>query len=154
MYTFDYYLFIDYSENLIGYNIIEKSKIDEALPKISKLKHYKSVKHKREYLNAIKKMFENENVCGFFLKTKIKEIRQNIEIYTDVADFLKNHANCIAFVSIDNNQYMSFCRLVKIIDGENTKIVKESDLKKDSAEYKLSLVIDNLLNLERTRKSK
>lgn len=33
----------------------------------------------------------------------------------------------------------------------NVKIIKESDLKKDSKEYKLSLVIDTLLNLKRMR---
>ena len=36
---FDYYIFMDYSENLIGYIIINKEKIKELLPKIIKLKH-------------------------------------------------------------------------------------------------------------------
>ena len=38
---FDYYVFIDYSENLVGYSIIEKNKMIELLPKISRFKHYR-----------------------------------------------------------------------------------------------------------------
>jgi len=34
------------------------------------------------------------------------------------------------------------------------KIVKEGKLKKDSMEYELSLIIDTLLNLKRTRQNK
>jgi hypothetical protein len=50
MEEFDYYMFIDYSENLLGYNILEYSKIKELLPKISKIKHYKDIKtEKRVY---------------------------------------------------------------------------------------------------------
>lgn len=154
MNEFDYYIFLDYSEKLIGYNIIEKTNIKEVLPKIRKLKHYRHVKHKREYLNSIKRILTNEEVLNLFFKTKIKELRMNIEIYTDIAAFLKTNENCIIFVSVDNNQYRCFCKLVNIIDERNTKVVKESDLIVGSIEYKLSLVIDNLLNLKRTRKSK
>ena len=45
---FDYYIFIDYSEDFIGYNIIGKEKIKELLPRISKIKHYKEIKHKKD----------------------------------------------------------------------------------------------------------
>ena len=38
---FDYYIFMDYSENLIGYIIIDNDKVDRLLSKITKLKHYK-----------------------------------------------------------------------------------------------------------------
>jgi len=48
MKEFDYYIFIDYSENLIGYNIIEKEKLKNLLPKISKLKHYKVLTEKKK----------------------------------------------------------------------------------------------------------
>lgn len=154
MNEFDYYIFLDYSEKLIGYNIIEKANVKEILPKISKLKHYKNVKHKKEYLNSIKRILNNDELLHLFLKIKIKELRMNIEIYTDIAAFLKTHEKCIVFVSVDNNQYHCFCKFVNIIDGKNTKVIKESDLVIGSIEYKISLVIDNLLNLERTRKSK
>ena len=40
---FDYYIFIDYSENLIGYNIIEKEKVGELLLKTSRFRDRKSV---------------------------------------------------------------------------------------------------------------
>ena len=53
------------------------------------------------------------------------------------------------FISVDNKQYSNFERLVKIIDGSNTKIVRESELKKDTFEHKISLVLDTLLNIER-----
>jgi len=59
---YDYYLFLDYSENLIGYNIIEKNKIKGLLPNIIKLKHYKGLKHKREYLNSMKSLFIRKNI--------------------------------------------------------------------------------------------
>lgn len=58
MKKFDYYIFIDYSENLIGYIIIEEDKIKELLPRITKIDHYKKTKHKREYINSMKKLFE------------------------------------------------------------------------------------------------
>ena len=38
------------------------------------------------------------------------------------------------------------------IGGENNEVVRESKLKEDSLEYKLSLVIDTLLNIERLKK--
>ena len=154
MYNFDYYIFIDYSENLIGYSIIEKSNIDLLLPKISKFKHYRNIKYKSQYLKSINKKIKDNKIIDLFFKIKIKEIRQNIEIFTDITYFLKNHNNCIIFVSIDNNQYVNFCKLVKLINNKKIKIVKESDLKKDSVEYKMSLVIDNLLNLKRKKMSK
>lgn len=43
---FDYYIFIDYSENLIGYNIIEKEKVGELLLKTSRFRHYKAAKER------------------------------------------------------------------------------------------------------------
>ena len=148
--SFDYYIFIDYSKNLIGYTIIEKSRIKELLIKTSKLKHYKEVKHKKEYLAAIKKKIQNINI--HLEKIKIKEIRKNIDIYADIAHFLKTKENKTIFISIDNNQYSSFNRILKIINSINTKIVKESELKKNTPEYKLSLIIDNLLNIKRKSK--
>ena len=36
---YDYYVFIDYSENLVGYSIIEQKKIFELLPKKKKFEH-------------------------------------------------------------------------------------------------------------------
>ncbi|MBS3066074.1 hypothetical protein J4229_03460 [Candidatus Pacearchaeota archaeon] len=80
---FDYYMFIDYSENFLGYMILEKARKKEFLPKISK--------------------------------------------------------------------YSNFEKLVRIIDGNNTKVVKENELKNGSIEYKTSLVLDSLLNIERLK---
>lgn len=145
---FDYYIFIDYSEGYIGYNILEYRKMPELLPKISRLRHYKDVKRKKEYLRAVKRIFLKEKIIGYFLKTKMRRMRYNLDIFSEVAVFLKTHRNCLVFISVDNNQYNSFRRIVKLIDSE-TILVKESDLKKDSPEYRVSLVIDNLLNLER-----
>lgn len=145
---FDYYIFIDYSENLIGYNIIEKEKIKELLPKISKLKHYKKLKYKREYLNSMKKLFVREKIDSLLFRKKIRECRENM----DILEFIKKHDNCIIFVCIDDYQYRKFRKMVNILDGEKTKLVKESSLKKGSPEYQMSLIIDTKLNLERRKK--
>jgi hypothetical protein len=118
---------------------------------IKKLKHYRAVKHKKEYLKAIRNVFSREKITNSIEKYKIRLTKHNLEIYTDVADFLSGHDSCVVFISVDNNQYTNFMRLVKIIKA-NATIVRESELKDGSVEYRLSLIIDNLLNLERTRK--
>ena len=148
---FDYYIFVDYSENLLGYMIIEKSRISEFLPKISKFAHYAELKHKSAYLHSIKRVIEKNKVLSYLLKNKIRKTTDTPEIYSDLLGFLKGHDNCLIFISIDNKQYSNFEKIVKIIDGTNTKVVKESELKKDSQEYKMSLVLDTLLNIERLK---
>ena len=95
---FDYYIFIDFSENLIGYNIIEHDKMFELLPKISKFTHYKNLSHKKEYLRSMKKRIEKEKILSFFLKYKIKELYKNTDIYEDVLQFIIKHENCIIFI--------------------------------------------------------
>ncbi len=152
MIKFDYYIFIDYSENLIGYNIIIKDKIEDLLPKISRLKHYKDSKNKKLYIKNVSKTFKREGIKSHLIKFKIKDKRKNMEIYLDVLEFLKNHENCIIFISVDNNEYLNFRKMVNVLDGEKVKIVKESELDKNSVEYQLSLIIDNMLNIERLRK--
>ena len=90
MKEFDYYIFIDYSENLIGYFIIEKNKIKEILPKISRFRHYREARNRGLYLKNVKNTLKRENLLSYSIKWKIKETRQNLEIYSDVLDFLKN----------------------------------------------------------------
>lgn len=148
---FDYYIFIDYSENLIGYNIIEKNKIKELLPKITRLRHYRSAGNRRLYLQNIKKTFKRDNIKSYFLKLKIKDMSKNMEIYLDVLEFLKKHDNCIIFVSVDNRQYPAFRKMVNIVDGDNIVIKQESELKPSTMEYQLSLILDNMLNIERLK---
>lgn len=41
--------------------------------------------------------------------------------------------------------------MIKTIDGSNVNVIKENELKKDSSEYKIDLVLDTLLNLERLK---
>lgn len=149
---FDYYIFIDYSKNLIGYCIIQKEKISELLPEISKFAHYRNVRQKSQYIHSIKKIIQTKNILSNILKIKIREVRQNIEIYSDVLYFIKKHPNCIIFISIDNHELPNFKRLVDIADGEKTEVVEESQLKKGSLEYKLSLILDTLLNIERLKR--
>jgi len=148
---FDYYIFIDYSENLIGYSIIEKSKIKEILPKISKFKHYKGSRNRKIYLSHIKNTIKREKIMAYFEKVKIMSMRDNIELFAEVLDFIKKHEKCIIFISIDDFEYKSFRKLVQVVDNDKTKVVKESQLKVGSTEYQLSLVIDNLLNIERRK---
>ena len=151
---FDYYIFIDYSENYLGYLIIEGNKIKEFLPKISKFDHYRELKHKKAYLNSIRKLVEKNKVCSHLCRLKIRKTEATPEIYSDILDFLKKHDNCLIFISIDNKQFKNFRKLVRIIDGKNIKVVKESELKKHTPEYRISLVLDTLLNLARIKKDK
>jgi len=148
---FDYYIFIDYSEDFIGYNIIEKEKIKEILPKITRFKHYREARDKKLYLKNVKNTFNKQRLLDYFLKNKIRNIRDNIEIFLEIGEFVKVHANCLIFVSIDDKQYSDFEKFVKFVDGKNIKIMKESSLKEHSPEYQISLVIDNWLNIERLK---
>lgn len=145
----DYYIYIDYSENLIGYNIIEKGKVKDLLPKISRFRHYRGSKNRKVYLKHINDTIKREKIYSYFVKFKIKGLYENIEIYTDVLDFIKKHEHCIIFISIDDKQYRKFRKLVHIVDGGKTKVVKESELKRGTHEYQMSLVIDNMLNIRR-----
>ena len=151
MKQFDYYIFIDYSENLIGYNIIKKENIKELLPKISRFRHYKTSKNRKIYLNHIKKTIHRTKIKNYFEKIKIKPMRDNMDIFIEVLEFIKKHDNCIIFVSIDDYQYRKFRKIVNILDCKKTRVVKESSLKKGSPEYQMSLIIDTILNLERRK---
>ncbi|MCR4327547.1 MAG: hypothetical protein NUV46_03130 [Nanoarchaeota archaeon] len=151
---FDYYIFVDYSENFFGYMIMDALKINDFIPKISKFAHYKELKYKSSYLHSIKKLIKESNIQKEIFKIKIKEVRETPEIYADLVEFIKIHDNCLIFFSVDDKQYSNFERLVKNLDGENNKVVRESELKKGSKEYKLSLVIDTLLNIERLKNGK
>ena len=151
---FDYYIFIDYSENLIGYIIIDKESKNKLLPMLVKLKHYKGLKHKIEYLNTAKKCFEKNSLHNFIVKQRITELRQNVELCSEIFDFCGLKKESKIFISVDDRQYRGFMKLASIVDGKRLKIVKEGELKKDSIEYKISLIIDTLLNLKRTRDKK
>ena len=53
---------------------------------------------------------------------------------------------------MDNNQLMAFTKLLDMIPHkDHIAIFKESDLKKGSIEYSLSLIIDTKLNIERIK---
>jgi len=151
---FDYYIFIDYSENYLGYLIIEKEKIKDFLPRISKFAHYRELKHKKAYLNSIKKIVDKHNVCSHFCRLKIRKTELTPELYSDILEFIKKHDNCLIFICVDNKQFLNFQKLVNIIDGKNIKVIKESELKKHTPEYKISLVLDTLLNLARLKNAK
>ena len=66
----DYYIYIDYSAELIGYNIIENEKICLILPKIAKFRHYKEERHKKIYLLKIKREIRNSNLTSLLLRQK------------------------------------------------------------------------------------
>lgn len=151
---FDHYIFIDYSENLLGYMIIENSKLKSLLPHISRLRHYREAGDKKMYIKNVKITFRREKLLTYFKRYKIRESRKNIEIFLDIEEFLKKNKNCLVFVSVDNNQYANFERLVDIVDGKNTTIVRESELKTGTPEHRVSLVLDNWLNIERLTKDK
>jgi len=149
----DYYIYLDYSENLVGYIIIENEKILDLLPRITKLHHYNEIKNKKAYIQAVKKILEKNSIEQFLLKCKIKGLKDNLSIFVEIVDFVKKYDNCQIFASIDNNQFISFAKLLGMIPHkEHVILVKESDLKKDSVEYRLSLIIDTKLNIERLSK--
>ena len=151
---FDYYIFIDYSENYLGYLIIEKEKIKEFLPNVSKFAHYRELKHKKAYLKSIKKIVSKNEIHSYLCKLKIKKTEATPEIYSDILDFLKKHDNCLIFICVDDKQFRNFNKIVKIIDGKNIKVIKESKLKKHTPEYKINLVLDTFLNLARLKNHK
>ena len=78
-------------------------------------------------------------------------MHKNMDIYLDVLEFLKKHENCIIFISIDNTQYPAFRKMVDIVDGKEVVVKQESELIKGTPEYQASLVLDNLLNIERNK---
>jgi hypothetical protein len=150
---FDYYIYIDYSENLIGYIIIEKKNVREILSKISKLHHYKDIKHKREYFHSIKKRFERDRLISYLYQYRIDSLWYNADIFTEIIKFIEEHSNFNIFISIDDFQFDNFLKLFKIInDSKNIFLLKESKLKRHSNEEKISLIIDNLLNIHRKKK--
>ena len=148
---FDYYVYIDYSDDLIGYVIIDNKGINILLPKILRFRHYREARDKKLYLKNVKQTFKREKLLDYFVQHKIRKTNQNIEIFLDIGEFIKTHSNCLIFASIDNKQYNSFQNFVKIVDGKNIKIIKESELKIGTAEYQISLVLDNWLNIERLK---
>ena len=149
MKEFDYYIFIDYSENFLGYLILRGSQIKEITSRATKFSHYKNVRHKSSYLHSIKKVIEKTGLTKYFVKCKIKNLRETLEVYADVVDFIRKSDNCIVFISVDDRQFSNFERLVGALRG--CVVVRESRLKKDSVEYRLSLILDTLLNLERIK---
>ena len=149
----DYYIFIDYSNDLIGYNIVEYGKLHLILLQIIKFRHYKEERHKRTYILKIKREIKNSNLTNLLLKQKISPIKDNLLIFAEVIEFIKKFDNCIIFMSVDNNQFNAFIRLLEMIPHKDHVIVrKESDLKRNSPEYQLSLIMDTMLNIERVSK--
>ena len=148
---FDYYIFIDYSENLIGYIIIEDSKVNELIKKISRFRHYRESKNRKLYIKKVKITFKKENLLNLFLKKKIRNVLETPEIFSDIAEFLKKNNDSSIFISVDDRQYSTFKKLVKIIDGAKTKVIKESGLRKNTPEYRINLVLDTWLNIERIK---
>lgn len=148
---YNYYIFLDYSENLVGYNIIEQKNIVDLLPKISRFEHYKGRRNRKVYLKHINDTIKREKIKSYFDKIKIEELRKNVELFIEILEFIKKHKNCIIFLSVDDYQFKKLKKLLFLVDGKNTDIKKESELKKGTPEYQVSLVIDNLLNIERRK---
>ena len=151
---FDYYVFVDYSKNLIGYLILGKDNLKDCLSKISRFRHYRESKQRKLYLKNTKRTFDKKEVLNCFLKKKIRNVLETPEIFTDIAEFLKKNNSLSIFVSVDDRQYQNFENFVKIIDGKNVKVVKESKLRKSTPEYQINLVLDTWLNMERVKYDK
>ncbi|MEK6955746.1 MAG: hypothetical protein AABW52_03730 [Nanoarchaeota archaeon] len=108
MNNFEYYIFIDYSENILGYFIIKEQDINSLMPKISKFSHYRELKYKSSYIHSIKKVIEEKDIIHHFLKLKIKDMKYTLEIYADLVEFLDKNDNCLIFISIDDTNTLIF----------------------------------------------
>ncbi len=149
MKEFDYYIFIDYSEDYLGYLIVSKEKIKEALLKTTKFKHYKEVRCKSAYIKSVKKSIQLNELYLLFDKIKIKKKCDTLEIYFEILNFLKNNFDKKIFICVDDKQYFSFQKMTNIFNSKEVFIIKESKLNKYSSEYKLNLILDTILNLTR-----
>ncbi len=151
---YDYYIFVDYSEGFVGYSIINQNKIFELLLKISRFKHYREQRNKSVYLGHIKSTMKKERLYSFFERLKILKANSNLDLFLEIFDFLKKVDNSFVFLCIDDYQFKKFKKLFCLVNCERVDIKKESELKKGTPEYKVSLVIDNLLNIERRKSIK
>ena len=77
---FDYYVFIDYSEGILGYMIIENGKMKDLLPKILKFGHYRKIRHKASYIRSIQNRIDREGIKEYLFKLKIKKVVDSPEI--------------------------------------------------------------------------
>ncbi len=57
----DYYIFVDYSTDLIGYTIISNSNLHQILAKVVKFRHYREQRKKKTYLQKIKGIYCNQD---------------------------------------------------------------------------------------------
>jgi len=152
MKEFDYYIFIDYSEDLIGYIIISNANVKEIAFKLAKIKHFKTVKHPQAYLSAVKKRLENEKIKNLLLRFKIKRMKLNADLFSEIIEFINANKDKNILISIDDNFYIYFMKIAGILKGRvNLHIIRESRLKKYSIEYKLNLIVDNFLAIERKK---
>ncbi len=148
---FDYYIFIDYSEDLIGFIVIKGEEISKILPKIVRFRHYKEVKHKTEYLRSIRRLIERSNLYSNLVLIKVIELRKRTELFNEIKNFIGTNYNRSIFLSLDNQQQGSFERFFHQINFSGVKVVLEGDLTRHSPEYNMNLIIDNILNIERNR---
>jgi len=87
--------------------------------------------------NSIKR----DRIKSYFEKIRIGPSKNNIDIFTEVLEFIKGHEKCIIFLSVDDYQFKNLKNCLILVDGENTDIKKESELKKGTPEYQTSLVL-------------
>ena len=99
----------------------------------------------------MKKLFKKNKILEFLDKEGITELRQNIEICSEIFDFCKKNPEARIFISVDDRQYNGFMKMEKILDKGRFTIVKEGKLKKGSEVHKMSLIIDTLLNIKRRK---
>lgn len=123
------------------------------MSKIVKFRHHKEERHKKIYLHKIKREINNSNLISLILKQKIKHIKDNLIIFAEIAEFVRKNDNCLIFMSVDDNQFNAFTGLLSMVPHkDHITVKKESELKRNSPEYKLSLIIDTMLNIERMSK--
>lgn len=150
---FDYYIFVDYSECLIGYMIIDNKFVNQLINKTFQFRHFKELRNKNTYLLKIKKIFDKNNILSDIDKIRVLSVRDSLSIFMDIIDFINKSKSKILLITLDDKEYIAFTRIFsEIINKDNITVIKESQLIKGEKEYRLNLVLDNILNIERRSK--
>jgi hypothetical protein len=150
---FNYHVFVDYSLDHIGYIIVESKNLKGIMKLTRKLHHYSEIKHKDKYIKDILKNVKWKNIDSLIMRKNFVKLETDLKVIDEILGFIKENQGEIIFISISDHYYYSFMKLVELLEGNhNFLIVKKSDIKKDSFEYRLSLLLETELNLKRRKK--
>lgn len=149
---FNYHIFIDVSSEMAGYMIVESKKFEEILLLTAKLHPYSKIKRKEKYLESVSKNVRWRKVKTLIEDLVIEKREMQVGLFKDIATLLQENKDNLYFISVSDRIYFDVSKLLELVEKKNYLIVKSSDLKKDSEEFKVSLILETLLNLKRRKK--